>query len=93
MKHTQWVPATIVLVAVGILIGGASLLRTFADEHADSAANPVFKPATQEVPRTLPTPPAVTDAAPGLKIAAPHTATFVFPEVSGAEATQVLDNP
>jgi hypothetical protein len=97
MKQTQWVPATIVLVAVGILIGGASLLRTFADEPSDSAtASPVFKPATQACPRALPTPPSDTDAEPGLKIATPRAEAFVLPtdlEVSGAAATQVLDNP
>jgi hypothetical protein len=96
MKETQWVPATVVLVAVGLLIGGASLLRTLADEQPEPAAvAPKFTSPSRTVIRPLPPPPLI-DAELELTVAPPRVLVLPGPvgaEAPGAEPAKVLSEP
>lgn len=77
MKPNQWVPAAVVLVVVGLLTGGASLLRTFADERPEPVIPSVGSLSVPPAgPRIVPQAPAEFDA-PALSVFAPNEAVFL----------------
>lgn len=94
MNQSQWVPA-IVLLGVGILIGGASVFRTIANEQPEATALvPEGTPPPKANLRRIPEPPPISEPDQNFQVATPGAAVIDLPEGNEAAgaATAELDN-
>jgi hypothetical protein len=85
MKQTQWVPATIVLVAVGILVGGAGPFRTRGRATGTNRCDSRLRHPRGR-PRQVPAPPPISEPDVELHVATPRAMAIPLPVGNEAAA-------